>query len=381
MNVIFALYDGMNSNSAIHTVNLVRNLERMNVKCLIIVPRDLHNPSLVTNQERIVSSFDLDSIEAFFGDFGAVQIFHGWTPREAVRKAWERVSTKVNPKLVLHLEDNEQVVIERIFDKPLEKQARSYLLGIPDNLSHPRYYNNFIHSTDGCTVVIETLEDLIPKDIPRQVVWPGVDQQMFKIRGESPVLREQSGLKCSDFVLVYSGNVHQANVSEVRHVYNAIKLLRDEGFPAYLMRTGTDYVSPYSLELIEIKEFVIHLGHIAYERIPEVLACGDLLVQPGMPDEFNNYRFPSKLPEYLAMGKPVILPKTNIGLHLKDMEEAIISENVDANAIAEAAKMIFSDGALRDRLGKGARAFAERELNWRDRAVELIEFYRKILAM
>jgi hypothetical protein len=47
-----------------------------------------------------------------------------------------------------------------------------------------------------------------------------------------------------------------------------------------------------------------------------LLALADLLVQPGKPDAFNDYRFPSKLPEFLSVGRPVILPDTNIAKHM-----------------------------------------------------------------
>ena len=60
-----------------------------------------------------------------------------------------------------------------------------------------------------------------------------------------------------------------------------------------------------------------------------------MLVQPGRPDAFNDYRFPSKLPEFLASGRPVMLPRTNIGLHLEDGVEALLLGHGDADEIAD----------------------------------------------
>ena len=56
-------------------------------------------------------------------------------------------------------------------------------------------------------------------------------------------------------------------------------------------------------------------------EIPGYLALADAFVQPGAPDDFNRYRLPSKLPEFLAMGRPVILPHCNIGNDLTDGAE------------------------------------------------------------
>ena len=58
---------------------------------------------------------------------------------------------------------------------------------------------------------------------------------------------------------------------------------------------------------------MIELGAVGWREIPGYLALADAFVQPGAADDFNRYRLPSKLPEFLAMGRPVVLPDCNIG--------------------------------------------------------------------
>ena len=71
------------------------------------------------------------------------------------------------------------------------------------------------------------------------------------------------------------------------------------------------------------------------ERVASYLALADVLVQPGRLDDFNGYRFPSKLPEFFAMGRPVILPATNIGLRIEDGKDALLAYRGDAIELAE----------------------------------------------
>ena len=53
-------------------------------------------------------------------------------------------------------------------------------------------------------------------------------------------------------------------------------------------------------------EYTQSLGFIEdRHRIADILCLADVLIQPGRPDPFNDLRFPSKLPEFFAMGKPV----------------------------------------------------------------------------
>ena len=49
-------------------------------------------------------------------------------------------------------------------------------------------------------------------------------------------------------------------------------------------------------------------------RLPALLRLADVLVQPGESNRFNTHRLPSKLPEFLASGRPVIMPRANLGL-------------------------------------------------------------------
>jgi 2-polyprenyl-3-methyl-5-hydroxy-6-metoxy-1,4-benzoquinol methylase len=109
------------------------------------------------------------------------------------------------------------------------------------------------------------------------------------------------------------------------------------------------------------------------------MRLADVLVQPGHPGEFNDYRIPSKLPEFLATGRPVVLPATNIGRYLRDGEECVLLRRGDALEIAGTLRRLLSDAQLRQRLGEGARAFAERNFSWTDSARKLKRFYDRVL--
>ena len=84
----------------------------------------------------------------------------------------------------------------------------------------------------------------------------------------------------------------------------------------------------------------------------------------GRAGPFNDYRFPSKLPEFLATGRPVVLPATNLGRFLDDGEECLLLRRGDALEIAAAVERLLDDDELRARLGRGGRAFAERNFSW-----------------
>ena len=147
-----------------------------------------------------------------------------------------------------------------------------------------------------------------------------------------------------------------------------------------LIRLGeTEFGGVDPRALRALADGVPHLGDVPWREVPGYLALADAYVQPGALDDFNRYRLPSKLPEFLAMGRPVVLPRCNIGNELRDGENALLLERGDALEIAARIERLMDDAALRKRLGDGARAFALENLSWRRNSEQLLAFYRRIL--
>jgi len=182
-------------------------------------------------------------------------------------------------------------------------------------------------------------------------------------------------------LLFYHGNTHAANAAEVRELYTALLLLNDAGHAVNLVRTGLDTVNFLGSLNARAKQFVIELGQIPHHRhLPPLMALADIFVQPGVPDQFNDYRFPSKLPEFFSIGRPVVLPRSNLGTQLRHGIDAYVLERADAAGIARAVTDLRQDRALYDRLSRGAVAYAETHFSWSQSAETLAKFYATLTA-
>jgi glycosyltransferase involved in cell wall biosynthesis len=303
---------------------------------------------------------------------------HGWTPRENVRLFCEKLGGFCEFALIVHLEDNEELILEVNLGTPFHKLATSHNAEFPPNLSHPRHYRTFIGSANGVTMIMDRLERFVPATIPKLILWPGADEEVFFPRPRDPRLLEQLGIAEGTIVLCYTGNVHSANSRDVRSLYLAAAILDREGWPARLVRTGRDYCSFLGPDEEWAYKISIELGQVAYREIPALLSLSDVLVQPGANNAFNEFRLPGKLPEFFAMGRPVILPRTNVGRFVRDGEHALVCEKVDALAIVNAVLQLREDDALRDRLSFGATEFCREHFDWRRNARALAEFYDQI---
>jgi glycosyltransferase involved in cell wall biosynthesis len=121
------------------------------------------------------------------------------------------------------------------------------------------------------------------------------------------------------------------------------------------------------------------LGFVPREQIGRLYRLADVLVQPGAPDLYNDYRFPSKLPEFFASGRPVILPHTNIGRQATDGENCLLLHTGSPDEIAAHLARLHQDPGLREQVGRAGRRFADTHFSWPRAAQVLRGFYPSIL--
>ena len=251
---------------------------------------------------------------------------------------------------------------------------------VPLHRIHPHHWRRLLAGAAGVTVLIDRLLEFKPSDVPGLVFFPGHDAAFAKIGGRDEELRAALGIAPEELLVVYTGNVHRSNFQEIRSLVIAIALVNRRGIRVKLAKTGwNEYVLPEFSDP-EIAQHVIERGFVARSEIARLLAAADLLVQPGQANVFNDYRFPSKLPEFLASGRPVILPRSNVGLLLKDGEEALVLERGDSTDIANALQRLAADPELRTRIGRCGREFALRNLDWTKNVAVIPSFYDQCLA-
>lgn len=383
LNLLFVLSGSFGSNSALHVAALANELAEAGHACAVAVPHDL----LTLSHHRGPRFRGLLHNEAAqgvtFTNGRGPDLIHAWTTRENVRVLTESLRTRHGAKVVVHLEDNEQQILAlELGRSPAE------LAGMPpadlDKLvrpdqSHPRRSRKFLSDADGCTVITDRLRDFAPARRPCHTLWPAADARFFQPRPQAPEFRALLNRRAGETVLFYHGNVHAANAAEVRELYAAVLRLNQAGQPVTLIRTGLDAVDFLGDLAAPVAPQVLPLGQILHHHhLPALMALADIFVQPGGSDAFNDYRFPSKLPEFFSIGRPVVLPRTNLGALVRHGIDAYVLDRADAAGIAEAVTELRRDRELYTRLSQGALAFAQEHFSWRRSAEALAKFYASL---
>ncbi len=383
LNILFILPGSFAANNALHVAGLANELSASAYHCIVAVAHDLSTLAHHLRPAFRAVTHDEAVAGVTFANGRGPDIIHAWTTRENVRKLTLVLAERSAAKIVVHLEDNEQEILALTLRRPpasLEAMDDASLDPlVPPDLSHPRRSRAFLAGAAGVTVITERLAEFVPPDRPRLHLEPAADARSFFPRPLPTDFRRALGFTDDTTVLFYHGNVHAANAAEVRDLYAAVVQLNREGQPTRLIRTGLDSVDFLGELAREAAPHVLALGQIPHHHhLPPLMSLADIFVQPGGPDAFNDYRFPSKLPEFFSIGRPVVLPRTNLGAQLRHATDAYVLDRADAAGIAAAVTELRRDRALYDRLARGAVAYSERHFSWARTAASLARFYASL---
>ena len=377
---VFVSYGTFDCNSAGHIAGFAQELSGAGVAVAVCAREPLEKAyAFGPPAFEFFSLKDLMADPAGVVGFdGAVEasatVLIGWTPRKAVRRALARAAAVTGAPYLIHFEDNEDHLAE------LRSQAAEGSGLQEDRAERQRLLAGAL----GATIIEPRLKETLPAGLPSLVLEPGVDLEGFA--APLPPHRRASLLKAlgvpqGEKVIVYPGNIHRANAGEMAELYRAIRGLREAGRGLVLIKTGKDDIDmTEQLGFDPAASGVIDAGLVGRPFLTQLIKCADLFVQPGAPGPFNDYRLPSKLPEFMAVGRPIILPRTNVGLRLRQGQDALLLETGSAGEIAAAIEAILDDPDLAARLGRNARAFARRTYVWSRQGEKLLGFLRGLKA-
>jgi glycosyltransferase involved in cell wall biosynthesis len=386
MNILYVSHCDVTGHSAIHVMRTALALRNSGVDSAIAFPKDPHSTtSLPDSDSRLLYHQEAERDGVLFANGRGPDLVHAWTPREHVRKLTEILAERYSCRYLVHLEDNEDAITadelgQFDFNEYSRLPVRLLDEIVRPTRLHPRRARDFLSRAAGITALIDRLLEFKPVGLPAAVFWPGFDES-FLDRHDSAETRAELGIKNDEAVLVYNGNIHHSNHREVTNLIVAAGILNRRRGKVRLIKTGANHAAKDIVAAAIEDGFMIDLGFVPRERLPFILDLADVLVQPGRPGRFNDYRFPSKVPEFLATGKAVILPATNIGRELTDGLNCKLLHRGDPIEIADAVEELLDDPERRDQMGQAGKLFAIRNLDWSKNVKPIADLYRQILSI
>lgn len=230
-------------------------------------------------------------------------------------------------------------------------------------------YRMFYPLMDLITTCSENaVEILAPYNKNIVPIYGGVDTDLFnpETQALASVHKEPGTV-----LIGYAGNTRKWQ--GVPFLLDSFKTLytQDPSFRLALLSSESKELPP--------QEGVEYYGQVAHEEVPAFLAACDILVIPRLDDEISRISFPSKLPEYLAMGKPVVASSTSDA-------HKVITDRVDGylftpgdTASFLSILHILEDERLRKHIGMAARETALSRFRWKSQSAILATRLRAVV--
>ncbi len=368
MRILFVNYGNLTTNSLSHIGPYASALARAGHETVIAVPSLDESLQNYAHPEIPVYSFEqVLANPQVFSNSASADIIHAWTPREVVRQFCLKLLNQNSAKLIVHLEDDEQSLSGH-------SEAEAIFHSLPGKAEL------FVNVADGVTLIIDTLRKNVVGDTPTHLLQPGIDLDWLNsMAKEHAFSRADFAIPDNFKIVVYPGGATRANRSDLTDLFLAINEINKQGTPCILLKTG--FPDPVIRESIppESHQWIRDLGFLDRQLLPALIDLADIVIQPGKSNAFNEYRLPSKLPEFLCLGKPLITSKANLGHLLENGHEALLLQNSRPSDIAYKALLLFNDQAHAKKLGGNGKIFGEKQFNLSTNTSDLICFYDHVL--
>jgi glycosyltransferase involved in cell wall biosynthesis len=235
------------------------------------------------------------------------------------------------------------------------------------------FEEHFRREADCTTVICTTLRD--------KALSLGVDPESIRLIPDGCDLdslhfvsveqaRLQSRYSQDEFIIGYVGSIFRG---DAELMVKAFDVLASCVPSARLLVVG---YCPLDLRKISSYPLAIfQTGPVSAEALFSHLASCDLFWLPLRDTNANRGRWPHKLNDYLALGRPTVATAVGDVKPLFEAEQVGLLCPDNPGALAEQTLKLYADAGLRTRMGLRARQVAETCFNWERLTNELEELY------
>lgn len=124
---------------------------------------------------------------------------------------------------------------------------------------------------------------------------------------------------------------------------------------------------------------IMETAFVPMEKVASYLGACDVLALPMADSLANRARWPSKINDYLAVGRPVVMTTVGDAAPLLVESHAGLAVRPDPKEFAQGVLSVIENRYLGGALGNAARRLAENELSWTRSVDALDDFYHKVL--
>ncbi|GAB6147245.1 glycosyltransferase [Desulfocicer niacini] len=188
--------------------------------------------------------------------------------------------------------------------------------------------------------------------------------------------RKKYNISTSSLTFGFVG-MNREEVYDIMPFIKAIQDLIKSGLDVTWYTTG-GYIPETIKKELNIGKELIEFGWVDYKYFSEILSCADCFILLQREDLKSYTRWPNKIGDYLAAGRPILTnPFGEMKRIVADNEHCFFTTQYNVESTTQIIKDIYinrPDQNLRCQI----RGHAENEVSWNKKAQQLLSFYEKV---
>lgn len=260
-----------------------------------------------------------------------------------------------NQKILLDLEDFESAFhtcraggfIGNLIVKFLERMLPKHVNGI---IVASKELEKWIYSVCGVTANVFYLP------IGTKV------SNFINVKGDNHELLRKYRVDSGPLILYIGGQIRKEYDTDIV-IYAMKEVSKQKPNSRLLIVGGGPYINYLKklVDTLKLREYIIFTGFIPYEKIPNLLSAADVVTLPMRDNLLNRMRFPTKLCEYLAAGKPIVTNAVGeVKYIIQDGINGFLASTGSWKSFARKIILALSNESLSRKIGKNARKLAWR---------------------
>ena len=172
--------------------------------------------------------------------------------------------------------------------------------------------------------------------------------------------RQKFGLPENAKLIGYTGYSHY----DMDMFLSAVSIVQKQMKDVWLVTTG-EILSEKNRKYLLKQDRLIELGFLSSEEYAAFLPCMDLFVFPYADKSININRWPNKIGDYMAAGRPIVTNRTGEMIEIYKKNNIGLLASDDPKDFADKIIDVLSDAKQCMELGKNARKTAEKYYDWK----------------
>jgi glycosyltransferase involved in cell wall biosynthesis len=187
------------------------------------------------------------------------------------------------------------------------------------------------------------------------------------------------GIDSDEKIVLTMGHTYMKSMETLLEAFSIV-VKKDGSIKLYVVGRIGSTLKGIKDKFNYLLRFIVFTGEQPFSKIPYYLSASDVLVLPMEDSNIERARFPIRLGDYMASGRPIVSNAVGEAKYVIESEECgLTCEPNDIEGFADIILKVVNNRELQERFGTRARKSAEEKYSWQNLTEKLDLIYKDTL--